>query len=328
MRNSLLGNYINCYVGYSKDKEIRWKATSGGIVSSLLIFLLKEELIDGALVTKMNETEPLKPETFIARSKEEVLSACGSKYCPVPINQMIKAMKEMMSRKGTYAIVGLPCHIKSLRKVESLNKKIEDQKSLYVGLFCSHTVSFVGTEVLLQRMGIRPKDVHELKYRGRGWPGTLSIRLKDGSVRLLPFLYYWGSLFTPFFFTPMGCILCSDVTNELADISIGDAWLPELKKRDRVGTSIVISRTSLGEETLRVARNIQLSKISSETVVRSQWAGLFLKKKSLQMRRILRRKSWKEIFSGMKSSPLIFLCAVLQLLGIKLSELATLPKIA
>ena len=42
---------------------------SGGLVSSLLIFALEEGLIDGALVTRMREDNPLRPEPFIARNE-------------------------------------------------------------------------------------------------------------------------------------------------------------------------------------------------------------------------------------------------------------------
>ena len=55
------------------------------------------------------------------------------------------------------------------------------------------------------------------------------------------------------YFTPDGCNVCSDHLAELADISFGDAWLPEFEV-DKLGTSIAISRTKLGEEFLAKAR--------------------------------------------------------------------------
>ena len=320
---NLLGNYVRCYIGYSNDERIRWHGSSGGLVTSILIFALEQGFIDGAVVTRMSRTNPLVPETFIARSKDEILSARGSKYCPVPVKQVRKAMEEITSQRGKYAVVGLPCHMRAIRKAESLDERLKDRILLHIGLFCSHTVNFSGTKVLLKRIGVRPEDVLEFRYRGGGWPGNLSVTLKDGSLRSCPFFDYWGTLFTSFFFTPRSCMFCSDALNELADISLGDAWLPELKRKDKVGTSVVISRTFLGEETLRRAREIiQLHKISVKDVVRSQWAGLFFKKKSLQIRKhiLLKRMSSKEVFSSIRSNPLILLCATLQLLGMKLSE--------
>ncbi len=47
---------------------------------------LESGMIDGALVVRMKENEPLEPEVFIAKSKQDILSAAQSKYCPVPMN--------------------------------------------------------------------------------------------------------------------------------------------------------------------------------------------------------------------------------------------------
>lgn len=77
--NILIGNYTNCYIGHATDYEIRYNSASGGLVTALLIFALEEGIIDGALVTKMSKQNPLEPEVVIARTKEEIISAAGSK---------------------------------------------------------------------------------------------------------------------------------------------------------------------------------------------------------------------------------------------------------
>ena len=87
---SLIGNYSNCYMGFSTDKSIRYNASSGGMITIILIFALENKLIDGALVTRMKKNNPLEPESFIARTKEEVIEASQSKYCPVSANVALK----------------------------------------------------------------------------------------------------------------------------------------------------------------------------------------------------------------------------------------------
>ena len=64
----LLGNYTNCYIGHTNDTNVRHTSTSGGLVTSLLIFALEEGIIDGAIVTRMNRNKPLTPEVFIAKN--------------------------------------------------------------------------------------------------------------------------------------------------------------------------------------------------------------------------------------------------------------------
>jgi len=121
--NILIGNYINCYIGHINDYNIRYNSTSGGIVTQLLIFALEEGIIDGAIVTKMKSDNPLEPEPFIARTKEDIIEASKSKYCPVPVNVVIRKILNSHDNEK-FAIVGLPCHINGIRKAEQINKKL------------------------------------------------------------------------------------------------------------------------------------------------------------------------------------------------------------
>ena len=170
----LIGNYLNCYIGHSTDYDIRYNSASGGLVTQLLIFALEEGIIDGALVTRMKKDNPLEPEPFIAGTKEEIIEASRSKYCPVPANIALKEILE--SKEGErFAVVGLPCHIHGIRKAEIINKKLKEKIVLHIGIFCSHAPNFWGTELLLERMSIKREEVIKLDYRGEGWPGSMKI---------------------------------------------------------------------------------------------------------------------------------------------------------
>jgi coenzyme F420 hydrogenase subunit beta len=284
----LIGNYLNCYIGHSTDYDIRYNSASGGLVTQLLIFALEEEIIDGALVTRMKKDNPLEPEAFIARTREEIIEASKSKYCPVPANV---ALKEIINSKEEerFAVVGLPCHIHGIRKAEQMNKKLKEKIVLHIGIFCSHTPNFWGTELLLERMKIKKEKVIKLDYRGEGWPGSMKICLKDGELLLLP--DYWSFVGSDFF-TPNRCLMCSDGANELADISFGDAWLPELSD-DKIGKSIVVSKSEIGEKILQMMKlknDIEINKVSAEKVVKSQQNMIYSKKKNLNARIKLLRK--------------------------------------
>jgi len=283
VNDTLLGNHISCYIGHSTNKKIKRDVSSGGLVTSLLILALENEFIDGAIVTKMRKERPLEPEVFIARTSEEIISAAGSKYCPVPVNTKIR---EVLTRNERFAIVGLPCHIQGLRKAETINRKLRERMVLHMGLFCLHTVSFLGTEFLLQRMNVKNEDVVKLDYRGSGWPGGMTVELRNGRKRFLPYFSYWNPLFGPFFFTPIRCLLCSDGTNELSDISFGDAWLPELMNSN-AGESLIITRSEIGEQILREAmlkKMVKIVRVSDNKVIQAQKKMLIYKKKKLMAR--------------------------------------------
>jgi coenzyme F420 hydrogenase subunit beta len=284
--NAFLGNYLNCYIGYSSDYKIRYKSSSGGLVTALLIFALEEGLIDGALVTRMSRNDPLEPQPFIARSRDEIITASKSKYCPVPANIAIKEILE--AEEGKFAIVGLPCHIWGVRKAELSNKELKDKIILHFGLFCSHVPSFLATEFILNRIGVRKEDIAELSYRGEGWPGYMCITLAHPKQTLIRLNYmdYYSSGFGSFLFWPTRCTLCPDALAELADISFGDAWLPELMV-DKIGTSMVISRSIIGDRLLDNAQEkgrIELSAINEEDIIRAQQGSLRFKKEFLSAR--------------------------------------------
>lgn len=280
--NILIGNYINCYTGHAANQDIRYNSASGGLVTALLIFALEEGIIDGALVTKMNDTNPLEPEVFIARTKEEIISASKSKYCPVPANI---GLKEILSEDGKFAVVGLPCHINGIRNAETINNKLKEKIILHIGIFCGRSINFLGTEFLLHQMNIKKEDVKKIDYRGEGWPGKMLIKLKNGEERFVSYLKYWDNGFG-LYFPPTRCTLCCDGTCELSDISFGDTWLPEFRN-EKIGESIIISRTKLGEEIIENAkskRKIELIEIKDDKVVKSQERMLYTKKSDLKAR--------------------------------------------
>ncbi len=280
--NVLLGSYIDCYTGHATDYDIRYNAASGGLVTQLLIFALEEGIIDGALVTKMSKEHPLEPEPFIARTKEEIIEASKSKYCPVPANI---ALKEILESKEDekFAVVGLPCHIHGIRKAELINNGLKEKIILHAGIFCVHTINFSGSEFLLQRLKIERNEVKKMNYRGEGWPGSMLIELKSGDKMFIQISEYYDTRFGSFI--PTRCTLCSDHACELADISFGDAWLPELAN-DILGKSIIISRNELTEEILQsmVSRKIiELNEIDSGKLAQSQ-GMLRFKKNRLKTR--------------------------------------------
>jgi coenzyme F420 hydrogenase subunit beta len=275
----LAGEFLNCYVGHSTDHDLRYSSASGGIVSQILIYGLEQGLIDGALVTRMNKDNPLESEAFLARSKDEVVAASKSKYCPVAANY---ALKDILHEKGKFAVVGLPCHIHGIRKAEQLYPELKKKIVLHLGLMCSHMVSFSGTEFVIKKLKVDKCSVRDIAYRGNGWPGGMTLRTEQESISI-PLVGSWRSywpVFSSFLFTPMRCTMCPDQLAEFSDVSFGDAWLREFRC-DKLGESILVTRTRFAEsliQNLKSDGKIFLSTISLEKVKQSQAVNLRFKK--------------------------------------------------
>jgi coenzyme F420 hydrogenase subunit beta len=239
----------------------------------------------------MRAESPLEPMPIVATTEEGIRAATGSKYCPVPANLRLR---EILDTDGRFALVGLPCHIHGLRLAQTRIPRLRDKVPVCIGLFCGLNMSPLGTRVALRRRGIRPEEVAELRYRGDGWPGGLMARLQDGRTYCEGLYSYFGDSFSAY--EMARCTLCSDALGELADLSCGDAWLPEYTESDDRGTSIVLVRSGSGEGLLdAVGRTaLDLAPLSAAKAARSQGNAILWKKDWLQAKASLARLSGRQ----------------------------------
>jgi len=290
--NWRIGRYRSCHVGHAVQQDVRWNAASGGIVSALLVAALRNGAIDGAIVTRMNPESPFEPQTFVATTEEEIFEARGSKYCPVAANLRLR---DVLAAKGRYALVGLPCHIEGLRKAQTLNRKLMEKVPICISIFCGLNLSPTGTKMVLRRYGIVETDVQQIRYRGAGWPGKLQVELQNGQTKTAPYLEYFDNNFMCY--EMHRCNLCTDSFGELADISCGDAWLPEYKGSDDQGTSVVVVRSERGRDFLESNSPgvLALEPLSVDKAEQSQRLALIWKKDWMNAKLALNKLTGKEV---------------------------------
>lgn len=130
-----LGFYREARVAWSTDLSIRKQGASGGLVTSLLIYALEQGLIDCALLAGFRRDQPCRTEARLATGKEDILASAQSKYACVPVNTLLTRAVSKGYRR--LAVVGLPCQIHGLRKLQVLGEPPLLLKSvvLMVGLF-------------------------------------------------------------------------------------------------------------------------------------------------------------------------------------------------
>ncbi|MFH1732248.1 MAG: Coenzyme F420 hydrogenase/dehydrogenase, beta subunit C-terminal domain [Planctomycetota bacterium] len=277
--HGLLGVQRGCYFAHATDENIRYRSSSGGLVTALLNYALGQNLIDAALVVRMSDHDPLEPEAVLAATAEEVVEACGSKYCPTTL---ARPLREIAERDGRFAVVGLPCHMHSIRKWEAVSPAVRKRIRFHFGILCAVNCTFLGTEYFLRRHSIDPRDVEEIRYRDKGWPGAISVRTRDGAEKVFSRRFsresgfrneqIFRSAFQLHFRMPR-CLMCPDLYAELADASFGDAWHPDYLGKDTVGKSLVIVRTAEADELLHgaaVAGAVDLTSTDAETALVSQ----------------------------------------------------------
>jgi len=284
------GRHIKCFIGHAADPEIRHNASSGGIATAVSLFLLESESPAAVVATRMKEKSIYDTEPTLCKSGSEVLRAMGSKYCPATTNSILKDL----NRRTNHSIVfiGLPCHIQGIRNAQEFEPLKKIDNIITIGLLCGGVRGQEGTKWILKNRNIATESVQCIKYRGDGWPGVMQIQFKNSKKNIkIPYQQYNDEYFESW--QPWRCFLCLDRTAESADISLGDAWLPELKE-DSQGTSIIVARTEKGLRIIEEAikhEAIKAFEVSSETFWKSQ-LGL-----------------WKDINNNVK--PILYLAKLL-----------------
>jgi coenzyme F420 hydrogenase subunit beta len=249
--NDVLGKIEKIFFGYSTDNSIRYHAASGGVITSLVLYMLKQKIVDKALVTKM---DGFTANPILTDNEEDVVSAQGSIYFKTFSLRILKKLLFKLKKGKRICIVGLPCQISTLKKVM---RDFED-KLYFIGLICNHVNENWYLRHIIKKY--LPKNAKPIAIGPRkdGWPGEIRIlfklnnNFKETAVSPPKF---WGTLPSLNISSPLGCLLCVDHLASAADIVVGDAWHPKFTGKNSSGVSILIARTPRGlrlmEESIR-----------------------------------------------------------------------------
>lgn len=237
--------------GWSTDAEIRFRGSSGGSISALLIFLLESGRADFVAHVAVSEDDPLRNVRRISRTRAEVLSGAGSRYAPVALLEDLDALFASSER---FAFVGKPCDVAALRAFLRLYPERAEQVVAVLSFMCAGVPSLAGTHEVLTALGTSAKEVVRFNYRGNGWPGHATAVTGDGRELTMDYNSSWGKILGKHL--QLRCKLCPDGTGEFADVVCADAWYGENGYPDfteREGRSLILSRTGSGEELVRAA---------------------------------------------------------------------------
>lgn len=247
--HSVLGFYLDCYLGYSAIHGHRENGASGGMVTWVLERLITTGEID-RVVTVRNSTreDGALFEYAIMDSVAAVRAAASSKYYPVELSEPLKCILGD-DEEHRYAVVGVPCFLYALARAISINKKLKQKIPYLLGLVCGLYPSSYYTEALTVWAGMRCSRIKNAGYRftdGIKYGQDYRFRAQEHTgkwSRPVGFFETHSHLWAKYYFAKNVCNYCDDVFAEVADAVFMDAWLPNLLT-DTKGTSIVAVRNS------------------------------------------------------------------------------------
>jgi coenzyme F420 hydrogenase subunit beta len=236
-----IGNYTDVFSARSSYTDVREKATDGGVVTALLMHMLEKGVIDGAAVSR--SAGPLLRSSIVATSREDLLEAAGSHFAEQPHLEevgsrytnyvpVVKSIRELAPEQlSKLAVVGTPCQINAIRKMQALGIVPSDIVDFTVGLFCMQCFeveNLVEREFVKSR-GIKVEDIAKVNVKE-----DFMLTMTSGETLHIP-LAEVEEIARP------ACLACKLFANDYADISVGGLGSPD-------GYTTVMVRTVRGRE--------------------------------------------------------------------------------
>lgn len=241
-RDRIWGKVMGTYSGYSSDKEIQTKGSSGGIISAVAIFLLENKKVDAVLHVGGDSNDYQRNSLRVSRTRDEVLEYAGSRYAPAGVFNDILAI--LLGNDDCYLFIGKPCDISALKNLLNEFPQYKERFKFFVSIMCAGIPSYNATQDVIETFDKVKLPIKDLTYRGNGWPGFFSFI--DASERRHQMSYNdsWGkNLGKKIHFR---CKICPDGIGLQSDFAAGDAWetkdgYPDFTERE--GRSLILLRT-------------------------------------------------------------------------------------
>ncbi len=242
------GIYRSLVLARTTDQSLNDIGQDGGVVSSILLYALENDIINGALISTLEgDGTSWKAVPTVATTKEEIIGGAGSRYTysANPLAYFEAAEKGV----DRLALVGMGCQASvpgalSSRKAGKTSKRFV----LSIGLLCSKTFNdSIFDELFDATYNIKRESIKKMNIKG-----VFQIWCHDGSYHEVPLkeAHKW---------TREGCKSCPDFAAEHADISAGGIG----KYSD---WTLLVIRTQKGEEIVEdmLAKGLIETKPSTE----------------------------------------------------------------
>jgi coenzyme F420 hydrogenase subunit beta len=222
----------------STDLDRNMAASSGGLIKELLHSYLDTGEVDGVISIVHTGGIDYRPQLITDPAELDRLP--GSIYHALPFDDALKILRE---NEGRFVLIGIPCQFEGIFSyIHKLEPALADRIHTTVGLLCGWQYNHHALRAISRYKGVDPDQLTDVSWRGGGPVGRLRLPTPTKTTtvsRRVDFSYQVA--FDRSFNIPR-CHLCINHSNFLADIVVGDAWLPSTVYT-KSGISLLICRT-------------------------------------------------------------------------------------
>ena len=224
-----MGDYIEFTAGQSK----RFKGQDGAMATELIFSAIDMGMIDRGLF--VDRDERWKTDIFHVRDREQLesLPLGGTKYTFADVLPELKKAVTFTARG--VGVVGTPCMVSGVRKLQEEYPVFREKVKLVVGLFCTENFHHNELTRYLQEKGVDfsklvKTDITKGKFIATMTDDEVKFKVKDLEELL-----------------PCGCNVCTDFTAVESDASVGSVG-------SKKGFSTVVVRTGAAKKVMDYIR--------------------------------------------------------------------------
>ncbi len=224
-----LGDYIEFTAGRSK----RFAGQDGAMVTEFIVSAMEMGLIDRGLFAGRDEN--WATEMFHVRDSEQltITTLGGTKYTFADVLPELK--KAVMFTKSGVGVIGTPCIVSGIRKLQQEFPIFREKVKLVVGLFCTENFHYDDISNFLKAKGVDfsklvKTDITKGKFISTMTDGKVKFKVTEAED-----------------IVASGCNVCTDFTAVESDASCGSVGSAK-------GFSTVVVRTEVAKKVIEFIR--------------------------------------------------------------------------
>jgi coenzyme F420 hydrogenase subunit beta len=242
------GSAEHLAIGYAGDPDVRYRGSTGGVLTALGQFLLASGRVKFVLHVAASGKEPMRTERALSFDAASILEGAGSRYGPAA---PLIDFTELLDRAEPFALIAKPCDIAAVRNLARIDPRVDRYLRYALTFVCGGASDLTKSEEVVSEFGIRPDELSLFRYRGNGCPGPTRLETKDGRSVELTYQEMWGDEAT--WRIQPRCKICPDALGESADLAASDVWPGGGPTGEDAGFNGIIVRTERGLELYRAA---------------------------------------------------------------------------
>jgi coenzyme F420 hydrogenase subunit beta len=235
-------------IGYASDPDVRYRGSTGGVLTALGRYLLESGRAKFILHVAASKTAPMRSERRLSFDAASVLDAAGSRYGPAA---PLIDFTSILDRAQPFALIAKPCDVSAVRNLAKFDPRVDRYMQYALTLVCGGASELTKSQEILDEFGIDEKELSLFRYRGHGNPGPTRLETKDGRAFELTYQQMWAEEST--WKIQSRCKICPDAMGEGADLVVSDVWPGGGPTGEDEGFNGIIVRTRRGLELYEAA---------------------------------------------------------------------------